>query len=197
MGGLMLFSLSLIVGLLLSEFRFGWDMSIQAIVSESSKKSAFQTFMVVMVKGKMGVVQTIKSLLDQSAEYCNMKQVLSILLIVVWIINDLVQLRIFFHFVTCMFYLLSVGAAGKCGDSSSWKREYHQGVIFFWCWCAPLIARSSARSYWRSESDCPRTKEAVHSRWTWNFAVLLQGCFIGRQEANRNICISLWSFYCA
>ena len=83
MGGLMLFSLSLIVGLLLSEFRFGWDMSIQAIASESSKKSAFQTFMVVMVKGKMGVVQTIKSLLDQSAEYCNMKQVLSILLIVV------------------------------------------------------------------------------------------------------------------
>jgi len=79
----MLFSLSLIVGLLLSEFRFGWDMSIQAIASESSKKSAFQTFMVVMVKGKMGVVQTIKSLLDQSAEYCNMKQVLSILLIVV------------------------------------------------------------------------------------------------------------------
>jgi len=83
MGGLMLFSLSLIVGLLLSEFRFGWDMSIEAIASESSKKSAFQTFMVVMVKGKMGVVQTIKSLLDQSAEYCNMKQVLSILLIVV------------------------------------------------------------------------------------------------------------------
>ncbi|KAG2565624.1 hypothetical protein PVAP13_7NG121000 [Panicum virgatum] len=63
-----------VLGLLLSEFRFGWDMSIQAIVSESSKKSAFQTFMVVMVKGKMGVVQTIKSLLDQSAEYCNMKQ---------------------------------------------------------------------------------------------------------------------------
>jgi len=83
MVGLMLFSLSLIVGLLLSEFRFGWDMSIQAIASESSKKSAFQTFMVVMVKGTMGVVQTIKSLLDQSAEYCNMKQVLSILLIVV------------------------------------------------------------------------------------------------------------------
>jgi hypothetical protein len=81
--GFMLFSLSLLAGLLLSEFRFGWDMSIQAIVSESSKKSAFQTFMVVMVKGKMGVVQTIKSLLDQSAEYCNMKQVLSILLIVV------------------------------------------------------------------------------------------------------------------
>ena len=79
----MLFSLSLIVGLLLSEFRFGWDMSIEAIASESSKKSAFQTFMVVMVKGTMGVVQTIKSLLDQSAEYCNMKQVLSILLIVV------------------------------------------------------------------------------------------------------------------
>ena len=79
----MLFSLSLLAGLLLSEFRFGWDMSIQAIASESSKKSAFQTFMVVMVKGKMGVVQTIKSLLDQSAEYCNMKQVLSILLIVV------------------------------------------------------------------------------------------------------------------
>ena len=79
----MLFSLSLLAGLLLSEFRFGWDMSIQAIASESSKKSAFQTFMVVMVKGTMGVVQTIKSLLDQSAEYCNMKQVLSILLIVV------------------------------------------------------------------------------------------------------------------
>ena len=81
--GFMLFSLSLLAGLLLSEFRFGWDMSIQAIASESSKKSAFQTFMVVMVKGTMGVVQTIKSLLDQSAEYCNMKQVLSILLIVV------------------------------------------------------------------------------------------------------------------
>ncbi|CAN6234754.1 unnamed protein product [Urochloa humidicola] len=63
-----------VLALLLSEFRFGWDMNIQAIASESSKKSAFQTFMVVLVKGKMGVVQTIKSSLDQSAEYCNMKQ---------------------------------------------------------------------------------------------------------------------------
>ncbi|CAN6270501.1 unnamed protein product [Urochloa humidicola] len=63
-----------VLALLLSEFRFGWDMSIQAIASESSKKSSFQTFMVVLVKGKMGVVQTIKSSLDQSAEYCNMKQ---------------------------------------------------------------------------------------------------------------------------
>ncbi|OEL16843.1 hypothetical protein BAE44_0022138, partial [Dichanthelium oligosanthes] len=62
------------VALLLSEFRFGWDMIIQAIATESSKKSTFQTFMVVMMKGKMGVVQTIKSSLDQSAEYCNMKQ---------------------------------------------------------------------------------------------------------------------------
>jgi hypothetical protein len=53
-------------------------MSIQAIASESSKKSAFQTFMVVMVKGKMGAVETIKSSLDHSAEYCNMKQVLLI-----------------------------------------------------------------------------------------------------------------------
>lgn len=56
-------------------------MNIQAIASESSKKSAFQTFMVIIVKGKMGVVQTIKSSLDQSAEYCNMKQVPLILLI--------------------------------------------------------------------------------------------------------------------
>jgi uncharacterized membrane protein YqgA involved in biofilm formation len=51
-------------------------MSIQAIASESSSKSAFQTFMVVMVKGKMGVVHTIESQLDQNAEYCNRKQVL-------------------------------------------------------------------------------------------------------------------------
>ncbi|WVZ85250.1 hypothetical protein U9M48_032197 [Paspalum notatum var. saurae] len=63
-----------VLALLLSEFRFGWDMSIQAIASESSKKSTFQTFMVVMVKGKMSVVQTVKSSLDQFAEYCNMKQ---------------------------------------------------------------------------------------------------------------------------
>jgi hypothetical protein len=34
--------------------------------------------MVVMVKGKMGAVETIKSSLDHSAEYCNMKQVLLI-----------------------------------------------------------------------------------------------------------------------
>lgn len=72
----MMFSLSLPAALLLSEFRFGWDMSVQAIANESSEKSAFQTFMVVMVKGKMCVAQTIKSSLDQSAEYCNMKQVL-------------------------------------------------------------------------------------------------------------------------
>jgi len=70
------FPFSLLAALLLSEFRFGWDMSVQAIASESSEKSAFQTFMVVMVKGKMGVAQTIKSSLDQSAEYCNMRQVL-------------------------------------------------------------------------------------------------------------------------
>lgn len=50
-------------------------MSIQAIDNESSK-SAFQTFMVVMVKGKMGVVHPIQSLLDQSGKFCNMKQVL-------------------------------------------------------------------------------------------------------------------------
>uniref|UniRef100_A0A0E0DD93 Methyltransferase type 11 domain-containing protein n=1 Tax=Oryza meridionalis TaxID=40149 RepID=A0A0E0DD93_9ORYZ len=36
-----------VLALILSEFRFGWDMSIQAIGNESSK-SAFQTFMVVM-----------------------------------------------------------------------------------------------------------------------------------------------------
>ncbi|KAF7016228.1 hypothetical protein CFC21_029888 [Triticum aestivum] len=63
-----------VLDLLLSEFRFGWDMTIQAIASEPSSKSAFQTFMLVMVKGKMGVVHTIKSLVDQSAEYCNMQQ---------------------------------------------------------------------------------------------------------------------------
>ncbi|KAG8083269.1 hypothetical protein GUJ93_ZPchr0015g6927 [Zizania palustris] len=63
-----------VLALLLSEFRFGWDMSIQAIANESSKKTAFQTFMVVMVKGKMGVIHTIQSLLDQSAKYCNIKQ---------------------------------------------------------------------------------------------------------------------------
>ncbi|KAK3142838.1 hypothetical protein QOZ80_4BG0352350 [Eleusine coracana subsp. coracana] len=60
-----------VLALLLSEFRFGWEMNIQAI---PSKKSAFQTFMVVMVKGKMGVVQTIKSSLDQSTDFCNVKQ---------------------------------------------------------------------------------------------------------------------------
>jgi hypothetical protein len=65
-----------LVDLLLPEFRFGWDLSIQAIASERSSKSAFQTFMVVMVKGKMGVVHTIESQLDQNANYCNMKQVL-------------------------------------------------------------------------------------------------------------------------
>jgi hypothetical protein len=47
-------------------------MNIQAI---PSKKSSFQTFMVVMVKGKLGVVQPIQSSLDQSAEYSNTKQV--------------------------------------------------------------------------------------------------------------------------
>uniref|UniRef100_A0A0E0P834 Methyltransferase type 11 domain-containing protein n=1 Tax=Oryza rufipogon TaxID=4529 RepID=A0A0E0P834_ORYRU len=36
-----------VLALILSEFRFGWDMSIQAIGNESSK-SAFQTFMLVM-----------------------------------------------------------------------------------------------------------------------------------------------------
>ncbi|KAL6652731.1 hypothetical protein ACP70R_011656 [Stipagrostis hirtigluma subsp. patula] len=63
-----------VLALLLSEFRFGWNMSVQAIPTEPSNKSAFQTFMVVMVKGKISEVQTIKSLLDQSAEYCNKKQ---------------------------------------------------------------------------------------------------------------------------
>uniref|UniRef100_A0A0A9DTH4 Methyltransferase type 11 domain-containing protein n=1 Tax=Arundo donax TaxID=35708 RepID=A0A0A9DTH4_ARUDO len=63
-----------VLALLLSEFRFGWDMSIQAIASEPSEKSAYQTFMVVMVKGKNGAVGTIKSLLDQSDKYCDMKQ---------------------------------------------------------------------------------------------------------------------------
>lgn len=63
-----------VLDLLLPEFRFGWDLSIQAIASERSSKSAFQTFMLVMVKGKMGVVHTIESRLDQNAKYCNMKQ---------------------------------------------------------------------------------------------------------------------------
>uniref|UniRef100_A0A0D9W422 Methyltransferase domain-containing protein n=1 Tax=Leersia perrieri TaxID=77586 RepID=A0A0D9W422_9ORYZ len=63
-----------VLALLLSAFRFGWEMSIQAIGNGSSKKSAFQTFMVVMVKGKTGVVHPIQSLLDQSAKFCNTKQ---------------------------------------------------------------------------------------------------------------------------
>ncbi|KAL6885831.1 hypothetical protein ACP4OV_010092 [Aristida adscensionis] len=68
-----------VLALLLPEFRFGWETSIQAIPTETSKQSAFQTFMVVMVKGKMGEVQTIKSLLDQSVGYCNMTQANSVI----------------------------------------------------------------------------------------------------------------------
>ena len=85
--------------------------------------------------------------------------------------------------------LLCGGVTGKCCDSCSWKWEHHPGVTLFWCWCASLIARSSARSYRKSEGDCPRTKEAVHSRWTWKFTLLLQGCFVGRQDSNWDFCI--------
>lgn len=63
------------VGLLLPEFRFGWEMTIQAIPNKPSSKSNFETFMVVIVKGKFATPTPIKSLFDDTALSFSTKQV--------------------------------------------------------------------------------------------------------------------------
>ncbi|XP_010929746.1 uncharacterized protein [Elaeis guineensis] len=64
-----------VLGLLFSEFRFGWDTSIYAIPHEPSNKPTFQTFMVTVVKEKLGALNPVRSLFDHSAVNCNAKQV--------------------------------------------------------------------------------------------------------------------------
>ncbi|KAJ3697307.1 hypothetical protein LUZ61_001012 [Rhynchospora tenuis] len=67
-----------VLGLLLPEFRFGWEMTIQAIPNKPSSKSNFETFMVVMVKGKSAASTSIKLLLDDSSLSFSTKQVNSV-----------------------------------------------------------------------------------------------------------------------
>ncbi|KAF3323675.1 methyltransferase-like protein 13 isoform X1 [Carex littledalei] len=64
-----------VLGLLLPEFRFGWEMTIQAIPNKPSCKSNFETFMVVIVKGKFATPTPIKSLFDDTALSFSTKQV--------------------------------------------------------------------------------------------------------------------------
>lgn len=63
------------IGLLFSEFRFGWDTSIYAIPHKPCNKPTFQTFMVTVVKEKLGASNPVRSLFDHSAVNCNAKQV--------------------------------------------------------------------------------------------------------------------------
>lgn len=65
----------LFVGVLFSEFRFGWETSIHDIPHKPSNKSKFQTFMFSVLKDKLGTVNPIKQSFDQSSVNCNAKQV--------------------------------------------------------------------------------------------------------------------------
>ncbi|KAJ4790958.1 Methyltransferase-like protein 13 [Rhynchospora pubera] len=67
-----------VLGLLFPEFRFGWEMTIQAIPNKPSSKSNFETFMVVMVKGKSTAPTSVKSLFDDSLLSFSTKQVNSV-----------------------------------------------------------------------------------------------------------------------
>lgn len=69
------------VGLLFSEFRFGWETNIHCIPRGASEKSAFQTFMVVLRKEKLGTVKTVISSSDYPALDCNEKQVRNLALL--------------------------------------------------------------------------------------------------------------------
>ncbi|XP_073013391.1 uncharacterized protein [Typha latifolia] len=64
-----------VLGLLFSEFRFGWESSVHAIPHKPSNNSSFQTFMVSMVKQKLGAINSIKASFDCSSVNCNAKQV--------------------------------------------------------------------------------------------------------------------------
>lgn len=64
-----------VLGLLFSEFRFGWETSIHAIPQKPSNKPTFQTFMVAVVKEKLSALSQIISLYDRSAADYNAKQI--------------------------------------------------------------------------------------------------------------------------
>ncbi|WOL12832.1 hypothetical protein Cni_G21600 [Canna indica] len=54
-----------VLGLLFTELRFGWETSIHAIPTKPGSKSTFQTFLVVAVKGKLGMINPLTLLFDQ------------------------------------------------------------------------------------------------------------------------------------
>lgn len=64
-----------LVGLLFSEFRFGWETSIHSISHGPGGNFAFQTFLVAIVKQKLGAVMPVISPFNHSALECNTKQV--------------------------------------------------------------------------------------------------------------------------
>lgn len=71
-----------VIGLLFSEFRFGWETNIYSISQGASGNSAFQTFMVVIRKEKLGTVKPVISLFDRSSLECNRKQVQALVSII-------------------------------------------------------------------------------------------------------------------
>lgn len=72
------------VGLLFSEFRFGWETSIRAISQRGGGKPSFQTFMVSIVRECTGAVKPVISSFDHSSLDSNEKQVLQTCTFAYW-----------------------------------------------------------------------------------------------------------------
>ncbi|XP_042376680.1 eEF1A lysine and N-terminal methyltransferase-like isoform X1 [Zingiber officinale] len=68
-----------VLALLFTELRFGWDTSIAIIPQKIGSKSAFQTFLLVAVKGKMGVLNQLSLLFEHHSINLKGEQVHSLL----------------------------------------------------------------------------------------------------------------------
>ncbi|XP_074579686.1 uncharacterized protein LOC141836162 isoform X2 [Curcuma longa] len=68
-----------VLALLFTELRFGWDTSIAIIPQKMGSKSAFQTFLLVAVKGKMGVLNQLSLLFGHHSINRKVEQVHALL----------------------------------------------------------------------------------------------------------------------
>ncbi|ONK77227.1 uncharacterized protein A4U43_C02F4390 [Asparagus officinalis] len=71
-----------VLGLLFSEFRFGWETNILAIAQKAGGKPSFQTFLVSIVKEKLGSIKPVISSFDHRSLGCNEKQIKALVNIV-------------------------------------------------------------------------------------------------------------------
>ncbi|ERN11426.1 hypothetical protein AMTR_s00022p00045270 [Amborella trichopoda] len=64
-----------VIELLLSKFRFGWHISLEAILNKPSNKSNFQTFLVVVARENSSIVSPIVPSFDSDSLDCDGNQI--------------------------------------------------------------------------------------------------------------------------